>query len=186
MADLKKALRERLLQLLRSQKEEDRLKKSKVIQKKLFSTPEFKTASVVLFYASFDGEVETFSMMKQAQRLGKKIALPAIIKDRKTIVPSLVVDLKKELAEGPYGIKQPTPPWLRTLDVNQIDLAIVPGVAFDKENNRLGRGGGYYDCLLGNFPPNIPTVGLAFDFQIVDCLPHQDKRDIPVCRVIVN
>ena len=183
--DLKNALRRKILNLLRSQKEEDRLRKSKIIQKKLFSTPEFKKAKIILFYASFDGEVETFNMMKQAQRLGKKIALPRIIKDQKKMTLSLVTNLKKELVCGPYGIQQPKRA-LRPLYLEEIDLAIVPGVAFDCRNHRLGRGAGYYDRFLVNFPSDVPTLGLAFNFQIASRLPHQKRHDISVSRVIVN
>ena len=182
----KRTIRNKILNLLRSQKEEERLRKSKRIQEKLFSTPEFQSANTILFYASFDGEVETFNMMKQAQRLGKKIVLPSIIKDQKKMILSLVRDLEKELIDGPYGIKQPGFASLRPVDLKEIDLAIVPGVAFDKKNNRLGRGAGYYDRFLADLPLGIPTFGLAFDFQITPRLPHQKPHDIPVSRVIVN
>lgn len=184
MAASKWVLRKIILNLLRSQKEEDRLRKSRAIQKKLFSTPEFQNANIILFYASFDGEVETFHMMKHAQRLGKKVALPKIIKDQKKIIPFLAEDVEKGLIEGPYGIKQPNRRILRPLPLKEIDLAIVPGVAFDRNNNRLGRGAGYYDRLLARFPLTTPTLGLAFDFQIVDSLPHHKNRDIPVTRVV--
>ena len=65
-------------------------------------------------------------------------------------------------------------------------MVIVPGLAFDKHNNRLGRGAGYYDRFLSTLPTDIPTVGLAFDFQIIDRLPQQKEHDIPVSHVLVN
>ena len=179
-------LRKRILNLLRGQKEEGRLKKSRSILKKLFAMREFKQARIVLFYASFDGEVETFEMMKQAQRLGKKVALPAILKDQKKIVPALIENLDDDLQVGPYGIKEPNDVCLRFVGLEQIDLMIVPGIAFDKNNNRLGRGQGYYDRFLSAVPAAIPAVGLAFDFQIVHCLPHPQKHDVKVSRVITN
>ena len=182
----KKLIRAKILNLLRSQKEEDRLKKSKVIQKKIFKTSEFKKAKTVLFYASFDGEVETFDMMKQAQRLGKRIILPIIKKDQKKLILSLVKNLEKELVSGPYGIKEPLGSFTRPVDLEEIDLAIVPGIAFDKANNRLGRGAGYYDRMLCKIPSRIPAFGLAFDFQILSSLPHQEKHDVPVSRVVSN
>ena len=110
-------LRKKILNLLRAQKEEERFRKSKSILKKLFAMREFKQARTILFYASFDGEVETFEMMKQAQRLGKKVALPVIlspvsknlqdfvleergIKDRKKIVPAWIENLDDDLQIG--------------------------------------------------------------------------------------
>jgi len=183
----KKIFRNRLLNLLRSQKEEERLKKSSIIREKLFLMPEFQQAHTILFYASFNGEVETFEMMKQAQKLGKKIALPKIIKEQMNITPVLVEDLDKELIEGPFGIKEPKQECLkRSLEASDVDMVVVPGLAFDKNNNRLGRGGGCYDRFLKIFPSKKPSVGLAFDFQILDSLPHVKGHDIPVSRVIVN
>ena len=181
----KSVIRKKILSLLRNQKEDERLKKSKAIQKKLFALRIFKKAKIILFYASFDGEVETFSMMKQAQKLGKKIALPKIIRSRKKMTIGLVEDFRKELMNGPYGIKEPKKECFRRLELKDVDLAIVPAVAFDKARNRLGRGGGYYDRFLKKFPVHIPTVGLAFDFQILNDLPHH-KRDIAVSRVICS
>ena len=182
----KNFIREKILNLLRDQTEKDRFKKSRVILKKLFAIREFKQARTILFYASFDGEVETLEMMKQTQRLGKKIALPAIIKDQKKLVPALIENLEDDLQPGPYGIKEPKEGCLRFVGLEQIDLIIVPGIAFDKKKNRLGRGKGYYDRFLSAVPASIPAFGLAFDFQIVDCLPRPEKHDVKVSRVIVN
>ena len=186
MSESKIVLRQRILKLLRSQKEDDRLKKSRAIELKLFKTPEFKKARVILFYASFDGEVETFAMMKQALQSGKKIVLPRILRDQKSMILSFVTNLKKDLTPGPYGILHPKKNALRPLYAAELDLAIVPGVAFDCRHNRLGRGAGYYDRFLAQLPKTIPVLGLAFDFQIVSRLPHLDAHDIPVSRVIAN
>ena len=180
----KSITRGKLLSLLDNQDKEERLNKSRIIQGKLFAAPEFVRARMVLFYASFDGEVETFEMMKQAQKLGKKIVLPVIIKDKKQIIPSLAGDLEKEIEPGPYGIRQPKEH--RPVALNDIDLAIVPGVAFDRHNNRLGRGGGYYDRFLASLPKETPTLGLAFDFQILESLPFCQEHDRAVSRVLVN
>ncbi len=147
---------------------------------------EFQEAKNILFYASFDGEVETFDMMREAQKLGKKIGLPGIQKDEGKIIPTAVASLESDLEVGPYGIKQPKIDQAQTLKEDHFDMVIVPGVAFDKENNRLGRGGGCYDRFLGALSPDAVTVGLAFDFQIVDFLSSQEKHDVPVSCVLTN
>lgn len=180
----KKELRERILTLLRNQKEEERFQKSLVISRKLFAMPEFQKSSVVLFYASFDGEVHTFEMMKQAQKLGKTIGLPTMIRGERKIIPRRVESLEDDLSEGPYGVKQPKKTGTKSLNLEEIDLAIIPGVAFDRYNNRLGRGLGYYDRFFKRLPSHIPTIGLAFDFQIVDRLPQTQEHDIPVSYVL--
>jgi len=182
----KQILRERILTLLRNQKEEERLIKSAVICGKLFQLEAFRNAGTILFYASFDGEVETFEMMKEAQKLGKTIGLPGLRGADKRIAPLSVASLESDLDTGPYGIQQPKMDQARMLGTDQLDMVVVPGVAFDKHNNRLGRGGGYYDRFLGTLPSDVPTVGLAFDFQMVDALPAQEQHDRPVSRVLTD
>lgn len=179
----KQILRERIITLLRNQEEEKRSAKSLVIFDKLFKMQEFQNAETVLFYSAFSGEVETFEMIKRAQEIGKRIGLPKIIQDKGILCPTLVEDLNADLEDGPYGIMQTKDS--KVLSFSDIDIVVVPAVAYDKKNNRLGRGGGYYDRFLKDSPANISTVGLAFDFQIVENLPT-DEHDVPVSHVLTN
>lgn len=181
----KQKLREHFLEALRNQNDQDRLNKSRLIEKKLFGRSEFREAKLILFYASFGGEVETFQMIQQATQLNKKIALPLISKGSKHFIPTLVKEIDS-LNEGPYGIKQPVFSHEHSVDVGELDLVIVPGVAFDKFHNRLGRGAGYYDRFLAALPEDTPSLGLAFDFQLVDRLPHLEAHDMSLTDVIVN
>ncbi len=182
----KTEIRKRILRLLKNQREEDRLTKSRIIQKKLFAAPDFQRAQHIMFYASFDGEVETFEMMKQTQEFGKKVVLPRVDEKDRKITPFLVEDLDKDLVSGTYSIKEPNPETCRPLPIEKIGLIIVPALAFDKRNNRLGRGGGFYDRFLAEVPTSIPTVGIVFDFQILENLPHIPGKDFPVSCVITN
>ncbi len=175
-----------MLKLLRKHKEEDRLRKSAVIRKKLFRRPEFKRALTILFYASFDGEVDTFEMIRQAKKFGTKIGLPSILHGRKLLVPMLLKNADKDLKLGPYGIKHPDGKNTRRLAIKDIDMVIVPGVAFDKHKNRLGRGAGYYDRFLKKIPLGVPTVGLAYDFQVLKRLPQTEPHDVSVSHLISN
>ena len=182
----KQDLRNKIVKLLRNQKEEYRLKKSLVILNKLFSMHEFRTAQTILFYASFNGEVDTFEMINRAKALGKKIGLPRIQKDTRELTPFGITNTTSDLEEGLYGIKEPTGGYHNALLLDEIDMVIVPGIAFDRRHNRLGRGKGYYDRFLRTISSSVPTVGLAFDFQIVARIPQLDKHDVPVTHVIVN
>lgn len=174
------------LKTLKVQKEVKRLKASSLIKDKLFSSREYREAKTILFYASFDGEVDTSGMLRQAFKDGKAVALPVMLEAKKTIIPSLVFDLDKELGIGPYGIMQPQKDYLRPVDLSDIDLVIVPGAAFDKQGNRLGRGKGYYDRFLKTLPPKTPTIGLAFSFQVTKKLPFLMPYDVAVKKVIAS
>ncbi|MEW5894896.1 MAG: 5-formyltetrahydrofolate cyclo-ligase [Candidatus Omnitrophota bacterium] len=182
----KQDVRKAILTLLKNQKEEDRLRKSSAIRKALFQDPGFVHSKTVLFYASLAEEVETFEMIRQAMKEGKRVALPCISRQHKEIIPRLISNLEEDLEYGPYNIKQPRrTAHQQQLGLDKIHVVIVPAVAFDKKNNRLGRGAGYYDRLLQKLPSGIPQIGLAFDFQILETLPLED-HDFPVTRVITN
>jgi 5-formyltetrahydrofolate cyclo-ligase len=176
----KNQLRSKILFNLRKQKEEERLKKSEIIKNKLFRLKVFKKAKRIMFYLAYDGEVETKEMIKEAMEEGKIIAVPVCkVKERK-IIPCKIGPQTK-FKKGPYGIKEPCKKI--PLPLKELDLVIVPGVAFDKKGRRLGRGKGYYDYFLKNLPKKTTTIGLAFDFQIVSRLPIL-SHDMPVKRVL--
>lgn len=173
-----------MLKRLKKQNEVERLKRSFQIHKKLFSLPEFVKAKLILFYLSFGGEVETHRMIDKAISLGKKVAVPVINRRDKKFTPSLFCGCGCDLEVGPYGIYQPKPERVRNVPLNKIDLIVVPAVAFDLKGNRIGRGVGYYDRFLNSLPKRIPSVGLAFDFQVLGRIPAVESHDFSVDRVL--
>jgi len=180
----KESIRREILKRLNEQSEIERARKSLKIKKELLALEEFKLAETVMFYVSKDGEVDTIPMIKDTLRMGKRVAVPISKAEKKELIASQILDLEKELTKGPYGILQPKSKYVRPVPIEEIDLVIVPGVAFDKTGRRLGRGAGYYDRFLKKFPKDIPFIGLAFDFQVVEDLPTH-SHDIPVQRLLV-
>lgn len=176
----KKQIRSKILLRLTIQKEADRDRKSKAIKEKLFRTRVFQKAKTVMFYIALGGEVNTEEMIKGAKKLGKLVAVPVCKKDRITLRPC-VLDENAELKKGPYGIWEPAIE--NFILLKELDLVIVPGVAFDKKGNRLGRGKGYYDHLLQGLPKKTASIGLAFSFQILPSIPTT-THDVSVNRVI--
>jgi len=175
----KKQIRSKILARLKIQKEEDRKRKSDKVQDKLFRSVVFKSSKKVMFYISFGGEVKTKKMIREAQKLGKIIAVPVCARNR-TIKPCLFQD-KAKLKRGDYGTWEPA--IKKFMKLQELDLVIVPGVAFDKGGNRLGRGKGYYDRFLTKLPAQAHSIGLAFDFQILPILPTT-ATDVSVSRVM--
>jgi len=177
-------LRKRILKRLNEQSAHERVRKSLEIKKRLFALKEFKFAKTVMFYVSKDGEVDTIQMIKDTLRMGKRVAVPVTKVEKKELIASQILDLEKELTRGPYGILEPKSGYVRPVPVEEIDLVIVPGIAFDKMGRRLGRGAGYYDRFLKKFHKDIPFIGLAFDFQVLENLPIL-SHDIPVSKLLV-
>lgn len=164
----KQQIRSKILLKLKTEKEEDRDRKSRLIKKKLFRTMVFKKAKVVMFFISFGGEVNTQDMIEEAKRLDKTIAVP-VCRKRRIMRPAVLPENAK-LVRGCYGICEPA--IKRFVNLEDLDLVVVPGVAFDKKGNRLGRGKGYYDRFLHKLNHRKTTsIGLAFDFQILPYIP---------------
>ena len=183
----KKVLRKRVLDLLNKQKESERLDKSAIIFRKLLKLRCFQEAERVLFYISFGGEVDTHMMIIKTQELGKKIGVPRINKAQNQIIPTLLACNIEECEYGPFGIRQPSEEKGQIMDnIAEKDLVVVPGLAFDKENNRLGRGLGFYDRFLSGLSSKVTTVGLAFDFQMFNYLPNVEKHDVVLSKVLFN
>ncbi len=179
----KGSLRQHYLELLKKQGSADREVKSQLIGAKLFGLEAFKKAKTILFYASLPGEVNTFAMITKAIELKKHICLP-VVANQRTMIPTLTKTMT-DLETGQYGISQPRHDASLEVNPKDIDAVIVPGLSFDKFCNRLGRGKGYYDRFLSTLPLNTVTIGLAFDFQLVDRLPVEE-HDVPLSVVISN
>lgn len=180
----KQGLRQKLLRKLRQQPERDRLERSLQIGRSLRRSPLYRRAKRILCYVAFDGEVETRPILKQALKEGKRVAVPVTFKEKREMVAVEIQDLKQDLVRiGAFGISEPA--FLRRLNPKELDLIIVPGVAFDREGQRLGRGGGYFDRFLEKLPPQVPRIGLAFRFQLLKKIPWE-SHDQPVTRLITD
>jgi 5-formyltetrahydrofolate cyclo-ligase len=127
--------------------------------------------------------VDTGFLNRTVLEKGKRLVVPFIDTGNHVIMASELKSID-DLVMGPYGIHVPRVPL--KVSLGEIDLIIVPGVAFDKKNMRLGRGKGYYDRFLAKPELSLAeTVGLAFQFQVVDNLPS-DPHDKPVSRVMTD
>ena len=161
-------------ELKRQLSPEEKLRRSEGIMARVERLPEFREAKVVLLYWSMADEVQTHTFVERWYR-EKVLLLPCVDGD----------DLRLRQYTGPeclvageqFGIGEPTGPEYKELD--KVELIIVPGVAFDRRNNRMGRGRGFYDRLLKS-TPNAKKIGVAYDFQMLDEIPveeHDVKMD---------
>ena len=138
--------------------------------------PAFKAAKTVMLYYALPDEVDTHNFVERWAK-EKQIILPVVIGDDLELRS---YHGRHELAVGAYGIEEPT--GLAFTEEERIECIVVPGVAFDRHGNRLGRGKGYYDRLLPRLPQAY-KIGLCFPFQLVDEVPAE-PFDIPMDEVI--
>jgi 5-formyltetrahydrofolate cyclo-ligase len=180
---MKSELRDQILSEREAMDPGEVLKRSLAVKRLLFATPEYRSARTILFYISYDNEVNTHPMIQASFSEGKRVVVPKSNVRETTL---LLCELRcwDELAPGAYSILEPREDSVREVPVESIDLMIIPGVVFDLEGNRIGHGMGYYDRLLHTVH-KATRVGLAFGFQVFEKIPYE-KHDIRVQKIITE
>jgi len=174
----KVSLRQQMLAKRRALEPDQAEVASQQIAAKVLQHTAFKNAHRILFYASKGNEVHTFPLIAQALELGKQISLPKAHESHLSLHP---VSSLTELQLGNFGVLEPVQ--LSEIKLEEIDLIIVPIVAFDSENYRLGYGKGYYDKLLAG--SEAYKLGLAYRFQQLAQIPH-DPWDVCLDEIITD
>jgi 5-formyltetrahydrofolate cyclo-ligase len=167
----KQQLRELIAGRLRALSAAERQAGDRLITAALLASGEFQNARTVLAYDSDALEAGTHEILAACLSSGKKLALPRTQKHDFSLALHYVADLKRDLEVCRLGFREPRPE-LPLADPTEIDLVIVPGVAFDLQGQRLGRGKGYYDRFLSQPGVHWRTCALAFECQLADAVPH--------------
>lgn len=184
LANQKHAIRTQAQANRRAQPDKDRL--SRQILSKFLALPEYERSSSVLFYVDVRDEVRTRDALPDVLASGKQLAVPYCVDDELKLFQLERLD---ELEPGKFGILEPKRP-LRDLaskriELEQLDLILVPGVAFDRRGARLGHGHGYYDKLLGRVRSDTVLVAVAFECQLFARIPTAE-HDVFLNRVLTE
>lgn len=179
MVDLKQTVRIESLKKRDSIPLPVRRAKDAAIRERLLALPEFRNAGSILFYASFRSEVGTEALIKDALGSGKRVLLPRVEGERLALHE--IGDIG-ELTAGYMGI--PEPPAGDEAGIDGVDIALIPGAAFDIGGSRLGYGKGYYDKLLSGHV-GFPLVALAYEEQIVESI-IGEGHDVSVDMIITD
>lgn len=179
---MKELLRSRAVTARDELGEDERKVKSALITGLAWSVPELVAASTVMMYASAKSEVDTWNLIFSSLKAGKRIGLP-VTDGPKIMAVEFKPDIK--LVSGRFGIPEPDPRKSQIVQEDDLDLVIVPGVAFDRQGNRLGYGAGYYDRFLKGLKHRPLLIALAFDVQIMDEIPAED-HDVPLDLIVTE
>jgi 5-formyltetrahydrofolate cyclo-ligase len=133
---------------------------------------------------SVGSEVSTRLLVADARQRGLRVAVPVTLTAEHRLLPT-ELPADDRLVAGPFGILEPAPDARVPVAVDGLDLAVVPGAAFDPQGNRLGWGAGYYDRLLADLRPGAPIVALAFECQLVAAIPVE-PHDVPVDVIVTE
>ena len=176
-AELRKLLLDRRKQL----STEVRKEKSRKIHKRIVSREDYQKADCIFVYVSMGAEVETKTLIEQAWKDGKLVAVPKTAAGRKMYF--LPIRSFAELQKSTFGVYEPTGDEKEARDPQKTDLFLVPVVGFDRNKNRMGYGGGYYDRYFAEHT-GIRKIGLAF--QIQETSVPSEETDIPLDEIITE
>ena len=153
---------------------------SQQICEKLLRCDDIKKAKTIFTYVSMGSEVDTRAFIEALLSMGKKVCVPVVCGRELSLS---YMESFEDLATSKFGIPEPSPEAFTPCGEGEVDVAVVPGLAFDKKGFRIGYGGGYYDKIL----PRISAVriGICYDFCLVDDV-FPKPHDVRVDYVISN
>ncbi len=178
---MKDHLRTEMKAALAAMKTDDAAEMSRVACESLLTLDEYARARSVMLYAPIVGEVDCRPIAVAGWKDGKTVLLPRVTWSPRHMAAVPVHSLEQELVTSRNGLREPDG---EPLAIEEIDLIVVPALAYDRLGNRLGRGGGFYDRFLAHPGLAAHTCGLAFSIQVVGNIPVH-PNDYPV-KVLVT
>ncbi|HBR21453.1 MAG TPA: 5-formyltetrahydrofolate cyclo-ligase [Nitrospiraceae bacterium] len=180
----KKTLRQETLLRRCAIPENIKKEKDDAIRQRIIRLPEFTDAKTILFYASFRSEADTTEMIKTSLNQGKRVVLPKVDKENKKLKLYEIKNMN-ELVQGYMGILEPSVSEERLTRLDDLDLIIIPGAAFDVSGSRLGYGAGFYDRLLAGIKNKISIIAPTYEEQLVEKIPSE-PHDVKVTKIVTD
>lgn len=187
ISNKKKQIRKDILEVRRSMDIDKKDTYDTLIEKSFFESSFYKEAKNIFIYISYDSEINTKRIINRAINERKNIYVPRTEFDTKLMNAVKINDFSN-LVESRYGILEPKKeePFI---DPNELDIIVVPGVAFDKNGGRIGYGAGYYDRYFKRIneenKSRIIKLALIYDFQLIDEVPT-DEEDVLIDAVLTE
>ena len=174
--DKKKDVVNEIIEKIEGLSEEDREQRQKAVEDRLFDFANFIEAKVALLYLRRRCEVDTMSIIKRSIKNGKKIILPLVDREKSRTTLYKVENLKEDLRMGANDVLEPDPDRCKPVPPDQIDIAVVPGLAFDEKGGRLGIQDNFYDKFIARLPMTTRKVAIAFEEQVVNQVPADSRN----------
>ena len=179
----KRRLRQQIKNTLKQLSATQLQQKSRAACDNLCSTDEFRRARVIMLFLSLEREIDTTFALQRAFSEEKTVLVPKVIWGDSIIVPVRLETFDDECESDRYGLRNPIQ--AEIVPAGEIDLVVVPGLAFDTQANRLGRGGGFYDRFLADPNLHARRCGFAFHEQLLPEIPT-DSNDQPVDMLVTD
>jgi len=179
----KKELRKRTLKIRNAMPPGERAANSATIISMLAELDEIRRAATIMVFLNFGSEVQTDGLISWGWEMGKRIVAPLCRPEDRAMAPCVINDFS-DLETGHYGIREPRAAEATVVPYGEIDVVLIPAVAFDRQGRRVGYGGGYYDRFLP-LVPRAARIGVVFSCQIVPEV-HADLYDISAQMIVTE
>jgi 5-formyltetrahydrofolate cyclo-ligase len=143
----------------------------------------YKKANTIFAFVSFKSEADTHKIIKYSIQDQKTVCVPRI-KSKQKGIEIFKIDSFDQLENGYFGILEPIES-CPVINSKDIDLILMPGVAFDRQGGRVGYGAGFYDRFLSNMNNNVDKIAVAYHFQILDNIP-MDEHDVRIDGIVTE
>lgn len=173
-SEVKREIRRKMLALRRALSDDEAVKKAESLTSWILTLPEYKKAKRIMAFLAMKGESNLDGLIARALSDGKEVYVPVCLPERQMEAGRLL-DMD-HFVHGPLGLRD-LPKGYDTVSPEKLDLVLVPGVACDREGNRLGMGAGYYDRYLVHVPFE-KRIAALWDFQVAEAIPSElfDER----------
>ncbi len=179
----KKQLRQHMAEHLKSCSDTWFGGENQKITQRILNLEEYKQARSILAYLNMPKEVSLDDVIRHALAAGKRVYVPVCTEQKGIMIAVRLHSLEAVVCRGAYQIREPAEQ-TETAAEHELDLLLIPGVAFDRQGRRLGHGAGYYDRFLSSVSGGRYAAA-AWDFQVVDTVPAEEN-DIPVDQIITE
>jgi len=169
----KREIRNEIIEKIGMYGEKECAEKMAVLRERLLSFANFQESKIAFLPSAREHEMDFMDIIKQSLGLNKIVVLPAFQVDKTDVTLMKLDDPDTELIEGPLGNMEPDPQKCKVVPIDSIDIAIIPGLAFDEKGGRIGTGNGYFDQFIPKLPITARKVSLAFEDQLIQQVPME-------------
>ncbi len=172
----KKSLVSDVLEKMSMLTQEEREAKQKAVESNLLSFANFLEAEFVLLYIQRSTELPTERIIRTSLDVRKGIVLPAYSESRHSITLLRINNYDTDIIKTESDILEPDPNVCKKIPLDMIDVAMIPGLAFDEKGGRVGFGDGFYNRLISKLPETTRKVAIAFEEQLVEHIPMESRK----------
>lgn len=178
MEDVKEKKRElvnEIIEKIEAFSEEESKEKQKAIEDRLFDFANFMEAKIALLYLPRRCEIDSLPIIDRSLKKGKKVILPLVDRQNNKTTLYKIESIKDDLKMGAGDTLEPDPERCKAVPPEQIDIAIVPGLAFDEKGGRIGVEDNFYDKFISRLPVTTRKVAIAFEHQVITQVPADSR-----------